>query len=196
MAAASVKVTIRISIKVTGWVLSISWCMHRSMSVRVLPNSSGRASVGVLQEFFGGTGNMWNTAAWIAAFNASTLNNSSIVEHEYIIKVGGHVDGPSAGMLTTAAMLAALRGDAVREDTTMTGTINPDGTAGVVGGIAQKIEGAKEKGLKRFGYPVGTRSSQDMNTGQVVDMNAKAQSLGMEAKEIRDIYEAYEFLTG
>lgn len=166
------------------------------MTVRVFPNNSGRAAVGVLQEFSGGTGNMWNTAAWIAAFNSSNLNNTSIIDHEFIIRVGGHVDGPSAGMLTTVAMLAAMRGDEMRDDTTMTGTINPDGTAGPVGGIPQKIEGAKAKGKTRFGFPVGARSSLDSNTGEMVDMIGKADSMDMEAREIRDVYEAYEFLTG
>ncbi|MEM1295435.1 MAG: S16 family serine protease [Verrucomicrobiota bacterium] len=166
------------------------------VNVRVFPNNSGTASIGLLEEFFGGTGNMWRTATWIAAFNASTIHGSSIVDHEYLVKVGGHIDGPSAGMLTTVAMLAALRGETVRSDTTMTGTINPDGTAGVVGGIVHKMEGAKNSGFKRFGYPVGTRSSVDMGTNTLVDLNAKGTELGMEAREIRDIYEAYHFLTG
>jgi len=50
----------------------------------------------------------------------------------------------------TSTLLALLHGDTVRADTAMTGTINPDGSAGPVGGIPLKIEGAKEKGLKRL----------------------------------------------
>ncbi|MFT5471675.1 MAG: hypothetical protein ACI8UO_006812 [Verrucomicrobiales bacterium] len=98
--------------------------------------------------------------------------------------------------MTTVAMLAAMRGDAMLENTTMTGTINPDGTAGPVGGIPQKIEGAQAKGKTRFGFPIGGRSSMDGNTKEMVDMIAKADSMGMEAREIRDVYEAYEFMTG
>lgn len=168
----------------------------KPFSVRVIPNPAKRASVGVMQEFYGGTGNMWNTAAWIAAFNASALHGSTIVDNEFILKVSGRVDGPSAGMISTVAFLAALRGDQIIPTATMTGTINPDGTCGPVGGIPQKMEGAKQEGMTKFGYPIGARTSLDMATKQNVDLNAKAESLGMEAKEIRDIYEAYYFLTG
>ena len=166
------------------------------VSIRVFPNYSNTASVGVMEEFYNGTGDMWRTATWIAAFNAARVNDSTIIDHEFLVKVGGHIDGPSAGMLTTVAMLASIRGDKVKPNTTMTGTINPDGTAGTVGGIPQKMEGAQKTGIKRFGYPVGCRSSLDYETNEVVDLNARANDLDMEAKEIRDIYEAYEFMTG
>ncbi len=166
------------------------------VSIRVFPNYSNTASVGVMEEFYNGTGDMWRTATWIAAFNAARVNDSTIVDHEFLVKVSGHIDGPSAGMLTTVAMLASIRGDKLKKNSTMTGTINPDGTAGTVGGIPQKMEGALKSGIERFGYPVGCRSSLDFETNEVVDLNARASDLGMEAKEIRDIYEAYEFMTG
>lgn len=166
------------------------------VTIRVFPNKSRRASVGVMEEFYNGTGEMWRTSAWIAAFNAARVNGTSIVDHEFLVKANGHIDGPSAGMLFTCAMLASIRGDEVRADTTMTGTINPDGTAGPVGGIPQKMEGAKAAGRIRFGYPVGCRTSVDQETKETVDLNARGADLDMEVKEIRDVYEAYEFLTG
>ena len=166
------------------------------VSIRVFPNFSKTASIGVMEEFYNGTGEMWRTATWIAAFNAARVNDSTIVDHEFLVKVSGHIDGPSAGMLTTVGMLASIRGDKIKANTAMTGTINPDGTAGTVGGIPQKMDGAQKAGIERFGYPVGCRSSRDYETNEVVDLNARADDLGMEAKEIRDIYEAYEFMTG
>lgn len=166
------------------------------VSIRVFPNFSKTASIGVMEEFYNGTGDMWRTATWIAAFNAARVNDSTIIDHEFLVKVSGHIDGPSAGMLTTVAMLASIRGDKIKANSTMTGTINPDGTAGTVGGIPQKMEGAQKAGIERFGYPVGCRSSRDYETNEIVDLNARANDLGMEAKEIHDIYEAYEFMTG
>ena len=164
--------------------------------IRVGPNSSGTVSVGVAEEFAGGGGNQWRTATWLAAFNATRTVGASLADYEFNVHVGGHVDGPSAGMLTTASMLALIKGQAPRADTTMTGTINPDGTAGPVGGIVQKMEGAKESGLKRFGFPIGCRNHKDMKTGETVDLMAVGQRLGLETKEIGDLYEGYEFLTG
>jgi hypothetical protein len=164
--------------------------------IRVGPNKSGTVSVGVAEEFAGGGGNQWRTATWLAAFNATRTLGASLADYEFNVHVGGHTDGPSAGMITTSTMLALIRGKALRADTTMTGTINPDGTAGPVGGIVQKMEGAKRDGLARFGFPIGCRNHKDMATGQDVDLMAVGQRLGLEVREISDVYEAYEFLTG
>ena len=163
--------------------------------IRVSPNRTGTVSVGVSEEFAGGGGNQWRTAVWLAAFNATRTLGASISDCEFNVHVSGHTDGPSAGMLTTAAMLALLRGKSIPQDTTMTGTINPDGTAGPVTGIVQKMEGAKQAGIKRFGFPLGCRNHKDPKTGQDVDLLLVGQKLGLEVKEIGDIHEAYEFLT-
>lgn len=164
--------------------------------LRISPNAKGAVSVGVMEEFAGGTGNQWRTATWLAAFTASQVTGSSLAANEFLVRAGGHIDGPSAGMLMTATMTALLKGVTPRPDTTMTGTINPDGSAGPVGGIVQKMEGAKASGIKRFGFPVGARSTQDMRTGEMADLLDVAKRLGLEAKEIHDVYEAYEWLTG
>ncbi len=163
--------------------------------IRVSPNRTGTVSVGVSEEFAGGGGNQWRTAVWLAAFNATRTMGASISDCEFNVHVAGHTDGPSAGMLTTAAMLALLRGKEIPQDTTLTGTINPDGTAGPVAGIVQKMEGAKQAGLKRFGFPLGCRNHKDQKTGQDVDLLLVGQKLGLEVQEIGDIHEAYEFLT-
>jgi pSer/pThr/pTyr-binding forkhead associated (FHA) protein len=163
--------------------------------IRVGPNKTGIVSVGVSEEFAGGGGNQWRTAIWLAAFNATRAVGASLADYEFNVHVGGHTDGPSAGMLTTSAMLALLRGKDILPGTTMTGTINPDGTAGPVGGIVQKMEGAKQAGLKRFGFPIGCRNHKDLKTGQDVDLIEVGRRLGLEVKEIGDINEGYEFLT-
>jgi uncharacterized protein len=163
--------------------------------IRLSPNRTGTVSVGVSEEYAGGGGNQWRTAVWLAAFNATRTMGASITDCEFNVHVSGHTDGPSAGMLTTAAMLALLRGKEIRQDTTMTGTINPDGTAGPVAGIVQKMEGAKQAGLKRFGFPLGSRNQKDQKTGQDVDLLLVGPKMGLEVLEIGDLYEAYEFLT-
>jgi len=163
--------------------------------VRVDPNDSGQASVGVIEEYAGGTGNMWRTAAWLAALNASGAAGHLLTDHEFLVRTGGHIDGPSGGMLITATMLAMLNGVPVRADTTMSGTVNPDGSAGPVGGLPQKMQGAKASGLTRFGYPVGTRTSQDLQTGRSVDLESYGRDLGLEVREINDLRDAYSFMT-
>lgn len=166
------------------------------VSIRVEATPGGKPAVAVMEQHVEGTGNMWQAAAWIAAFNASRLTGHHLGDHEFIVKSSGFIDGPSAGMLMTAAMIALIRGDAIREDATMTGTINPDGTAGPVGGIPQKIQGAAEKGKTRFGFPMGTQRSTDLATGRTVDLVAFAEKHGVTATEVTDVYDAYTLLTG
>lgn len=166
------------------------------ITIRVTPNTKDGASVGVIEEFAGGTGNQWRTATWLAAFNASRATGLSLIDHEYLVRAGGHIDGPSAGMLTTSTMMALLKGQKLLPNTTMTGTINPDGSAGPVGGIVQKMGGAKNSGIKRFGYPMGARNHVDLSDKSVVDLNEVGANLGLEVREIHDMYEAYEFMTG
>jgi predicted S18 family serine protease len=164
-------------------------------SVRISPNDKGRASVGTTEQFAGGAGNQWKTATWLAAFSASQLTGRNLTDHEFLVGTGGHIDGPSAGMLMTATMVALLRGKTPRADTTMTGTINPDGSAGPVGGIVQKMDGASKDGIKRFGFPMGARNHQDLRTGRSVDLVEAGKEFGLEVREIHDVFEAYEFLT-
>ncbi|MEO6594034.1 MAG: FHA domain-containing protein [Planctomycetota bacterium] len=165
-------------------------------TVRISPNSKEGASVGVLEEFAGGAGNQWRTATWLAAFSACKLTGQALTDYEFVVRTGGHIDGPSAGMLMTSTMIALLRGTTPRADTTMTGTINPDGSAGPVGGIVQKMEGASKDGIKRFGFPMGARNHQDLRNGRMVDLFDAGKEFGLEVREIRDVFEGYEFLTG
>ncbi len=164
--------------------------------LRIDPNTAPGASVGVVEEYAGGAGAQWRSTAWIAAFTASSIAATPFLATEFSVRTGGHVDGPSAGMLTTATFLALLRGDAVRPDVTMTGTINPDGTSGPVGGIPQKLAGAAEKGKHVFGYPLGCRQSEDLRNGKLVDLEALGLSLGVQAVEVRTVQDAYRLLTG
>jgi uncharacterized protein len=65
------------------------------------------------------------------------------------------VGGPSAGAALTVATIAALENKQIKSDVLMTGTINPDGTIGQVGGILEKAEAAKAVGAKLFLVPEG-----------------------------------------
>lgn len=168
------------------------------MVIRIEPNTSRQPAVAMLEQMPAGIGRQWQTAAWLGAFNASQALGLSINQHEFYVRVKGYqnVDGPSAGMLMTATMAALIRGDKIDPKATMTGTINPDGSAGPVGGIPQKIRGAKKRGMEKFGYPLGCRMAQDLRTLKTVDMEALGKSLGVKTVELHDLWEAYTFLTG
>ena len=170
-----------------------------TLLLRISKNDTGRPSVGSLDHFPGSSGRMWTTSLWMSAFVACEHLGVDISDYEFVIKTldsESGIDGPSAGMVMTAALSALLKGEDILDNVAMTGTINPDGTVGPVGGIPVKLKGAAEDGIKKFGFPVGLRMSNDPTVGRQVDLVSSGESYGIESVEIRSLEDAYQLLTG
>jgi uncharacterized protein len=168
-----------------------------SIQVRIRPAAKpGELRVGFFQEEVEGTGQQWQSSGWIAVLFASMLEGINPTDYEFSFSSGGWIDGPSAGGLMTVGVLAALRNEKVREDATMTGTINPDGTIGPVGGIPHKLDGAAKAGKKLVLVPIGQRYDYDTNQEKLVDLVEAGQKLGVEVREVGTVFDAYEALTG
>jgi uncharacterized protein len=168
-----------------------------SIQVRVQPAAKpGELRVGFFQEEVAGTGQQWQSSGWIAVLLGSMLDGVNPTDYEFSFSSGGWIDGPSAGGLMTVGVLAALRGDKVRDDVSMTGTINPDGTIGPVGGIPHKLDGAAKAGKKIILVPIGQRYDYDVNQEKLVDLVEAGKKLGIEVREVSTVFEAYAALTG
>jgi len=166
-----------------------------------LERSDSGMSLGVFEAKPGGTGEMWRVALWVAALTGTLQINGNPLDYRYSVEtetLSGRVDGPSAGGLFAVAVMAVLEGDKLSADATMTGTINPDGTIGPVGGVVQKLTAAGKAGKKRFCFPVGQRfeeqAGQGAGEGQTVDVLTVAEGLGVEAVEVEDLVQAYQCL--
>ena len=61
---------------------------------------------------------------------------------------GGQIDGPSAGAAITICIISALLNRKIRQDVAITGEISLRGKVKPVGGIFEKIYGARRKGIK------------------------------------------------
>lgn len=166
------------------------------VDVSVRPNTSGHVRVAVFEEMSGGAGDMWRAAVWVAAVHATTVLGRPLHDYEISVSAGGLIDGPSAGALITAGLIATMQGVPVRPDVTMTGTVNPDGTVGPVGGIQHKLRAAARAGKRAFGYPRGARFEVDPEGGDPVDLRALGAELDIATYEIADIEDAYGLLTG
>jgi hypothetical protein len=164
--------------------------------VSVEPNPRRSMRVGFYEDVAGGSGTTWRASGWMAAVLAYLTLGVDLSEHRISFDVAGRVDGPSAGGLMTTALLAALLGDTVRPDATMTGIINPDGTIGPVGGIPHKIDGAAAQGKKLVLVPYGQRFDMDLKLKQPVDLVERGRAQGVEVREVRHLGEAYATLTG
>jgi uncharacterized protein len=167
-----------------------------TVRVTVREKDSSELRVGFFESEVGGSGPQWRAAGWMAVITASLILGVDPSRYEFSFDVAGRIDGPSAGALMTAAVLAGYLGDEVNPDVTMTGTINPDGTIGPVGGIPHKIEGAAASGKKIVLVPGGQRYDYDYALGQSVDLVQVGQVNGLQVKLVSDIYAVYRELTG
>lgn len=166
------------------------------LKVTVSHHGAKAFRVGFFESEVGGSGADWRGAGWMAAMVAAQIQAFDPATTQISFDVAGMIDGPSAGALMTVGVLATLRGDQVRQDAAMTGTINPDGAIGAVGGIAHKLAGAAEAGKKLVLIPAGVRRQLDQNQGELVDLIERGAELGLEVRPVVDVFEAYELMTG
>lgn len=166
-----------------------------SITVGVDKSADGAVRVDFSEDEVTGLGSMMRASMWNAATIALILTGET-PDRQFSFAVKGNVDGPSAGTVTTVGVLAVMHGDPILDNVAMTGTIQPDGTVGPVGGIPEKIKGAAEAGYKKIGIPLGMRNSVSVATGDTVDVISEGRDLGLEVVELANVYEAYEFMTG
>jgi uncharacterized protein len=89
------------------------------------------------------------------AFNEANIDMN---DYDIVYSVSSDatvVGGPSAGAALTIATVAALENKTLKNDIVITGTIEPDGTIGQVGGVLEKAKAAKDIGAKIFLVPQG-----------------------------------------
>lgn len=166
--------------------------------VSVEDNKTDRIRVGVLEGSALQLSGQWRTSVWLAALQASLALDRPLSDWTIwveAIRNGERFDGPSAGGLLTAGILAGMTGQKANPRFTMTGTINPDGTIGPVGGIPQKFQAAIRAGKTILGYPMGQHVAVDMVSSREVDLRQMAGH-GIEVVEIPDVETAYGYLTG
>lgn len=170
-----------------------------SAALHVVPSTEPGMKVGLFETRVGGTGTSWRATVWLSAILGSLLVGELPVGHRFWIEtqaLAEKVDGPSAGALFTVAVMAALRGDSILPGRVMTGTICPDGSIGPVEGIPQKFEAAAAEGKTMLGYPAGQETTRDLVSGKDVSLTTLALDRGAQARELQDIWQAYQFMTG
>lgn len=167
----------------------------RLFTVEMTDSTDGELRVDISENEVAGVGDMKRAAAWNSVIVASLLTGQLPAKTFRFVETG-YIDGPSAGAVQTVAVLSLLLGDTLRTDVAMTGTINPDGTVGPVGGIPEKLSGAAAEGYKRVLIPMGLRNSYSQKADAFVDVVALGSELGLEVKEVSTVYEAYTEFTG
>ena len=87
------------------------------------------------------------------------LDNREI--HIHVPAGGTPKEGPSAGVALATSLISALTGIPVRKDVAMTGEVTLRGRVLPIGGLKEKILGAKRAGIKHIVFP--EKNTADMN---------------------------------
>ncbi|WP_333870408.1 Lon family ATP-dependent protease [Desulforamulus putei] len=93
---------------------------------------------------------VFNAASVIRKLTGKDISNYDI--HVNVVG-GGRIDGPSAGVAIMLAMLSAVQEQPIPQDIAVTGEISIQGKVRAVGGVFEKIYGAKQAGIKKVFIP-------------------------------------------
>ncbi len=127
---------------------------------------------------------------------AYAVERTPSVQHSGTVSVQGvayqpaNSDGPSAGAAMAVGFIAMFKGDHLQRGIALTGTFEPNGQIGPVGGIPDKIRAAAREGYRTILVP----------RGQIHDARWNLIELGFQlnvtVKEVDTIDEAYQLMTG
>jgi len=113
------------------------------------------------------------TMAKDSVFNAASvirnLTDKDIKDYDIHVNVigGGKIDGPSAGAAITICIISSLLSKPIRQDIAVTGEISLQGKVKPVGGIFEKIYGARRMGIKLVLIPKDNEKEIPLNTDDI-----------------------------
>lgn len=99
------------------------------------------------------------TMAKDSVFNAASvirrLTGENLCDYDIHVNVvgGGNVDGPSAGAAIVCVILSAIQQKPIKQNVAITGEISVRGKVKAVGGVFEKIYGARQSGITRVVVP-------------------------------------------
>lgn len=152
-------------------------------------------------------------SARLAAMVAADITDHDLRDYDlyYVIRSDAPIlEGPSAGAAMAIATIAAFNGWNLSKEVCITGTINPDGTIGPVGGLSHKLKAAADYGANTFLIPEGqgevTETRMITNddgpyistsTERVtVDLYDLGEELGVVVMEVGNVRDAVYYATG
>lgn len=114
-------------------------------------------------------GSMAKDSVFNAASVIRNITDKDIKDYDIHVNVigGGKIDGPSAGAAITICIISALLNKPIRQDIAVTGEISLQGKIKPVGGIFEKIYGARRMGIKLVLVPKDNEKEIPLNTDDI-----------------------------
>lgn len=139
-----------------------------SMPVFAVTETGAGLKADLVLEIKPGAGNVWSKIGPLVGTTTQNTERiakqvaktyfSDVDNYDYFFDINSSaavVDGPSAGAAMALLIISMLTDKPLRNDVSITGTINLDGSVGAVGGVFEKAEFASKAGIKLFMIPKG-----------------------------------------
>ena len=135
--------------------LGVSGFMGSTLEIEASVFKANKKGAGVVR-FNETAGSMAKDSVYNAASVIRKITDKDIKDYDVHVNVigGGKIDGPSAGAAITACIISALLEKPIRQDVAVTGEISLRGKIKPVGGIFEKVYGARRKGIKQVFVPM------------------------------------------
>lgn len=128
-------------------------------------------------------GSMAKDSVFNAASVIRKITDKDIKDFDIHVNIvgGGKIDGPSAGTAITTCIISALLNKPIRQDIAITGEISLRGKLKPVGGIAEKIYGARRKGIKKVIIPIDNliEAPKNLNDIEIIPLSDIEQVLNI-----------------
>lgn len=119
---------------------------------------------------------VFNAASVVRALTGLDLTDFDV--HVNIVG-GGRIDGPSAGAAISLAIVSALQKKGISQQVAVTGEISISGRVKAVGGIFEKIYGARQAGIKKVLIPAENIKDipPDLHGMEIIPIETFAEAL-------------------
>lgn len=134
--------------------LGVSGFIGSTLEIEAVVFPAKKKGAGTIK-FNDTAGSMAKDSVFNAASVIRKITEKEVRDYDIHVNVvgGGKIDGPSAGAAITVCIISALTNRPIRQDIAITGEISLRGNIKPVGGIFEKIYGARRKGIKLVAIP-------------------------------------------
>lgn len=144
--------------------LGVSGFLGSTIEIEAAAFPAKKKGAGVVR-FNETAGSMAKDSVFNAASVIRNVTDIDIKDFDIHVNVigGGKIDGPSAGAAITTCIMSALLKKPIRQDIAITGEISIQGKIKPVGGIFEKIYGAKRMGINLVLVPEDNEKQIPLN---------------------------------
>ncbi|HEU4962482.1 MAG TPA: Lon family ATP-dependent protease [Bacilli bacterium] len=145
--------------------LGVAGFLGSVLEIEAVAFPSAEAGKGRLR-FNDTAGSMAKDSVFNAAAVLRRITGKDMSDYDIHVNVvgGGRIDGPSAGVAITMAIYSAILDKPIPQHLAITGEVSIQGKVKPVGGVLEKIFGAKQAGLKRVLVPYDNRQDVPADT--------------------------------